>query len=129
MYVMKSFKKCALNNSLKPFLINLEIEMLANSTTARNLSKIILNYSILRNISISSKLLNNETPEQQKDQSSTNKQPETQNVENDFLKSLLEKNKKLETDLVDYKVFFEKLLIINNLFQFFFLLRIDMFEH
>jgi hypothetical protein len=129
MYVMKSFKKCALNNSLKPFLINLEIEMLANSTTARNLSKIILNYSILRNISISSKLLNNETPEQQKDQSSTNKQPETQNVENDFLKSLLEKNKKLETDLVDYKVLFEKLLIINNLFQFFFLLRIDMFEH
>jgi hypothetical protein len=103
--------------------------MLANSTTARNLSKIILNYSILRNISISSKLLNNETPEQQKDQSSTNKQPETQNVENDFLKSLLEKNKKLEIDLVDYKVLFEKLLIINNLFQFFFLLRIDMFEH
>jgi hypothetical protein len=104
--------------------------MLANSTTARNLSKIILNYSTLRNISISSKLLNNETSEQQKDQSSTNKQPETQNVENDFLKSLLEKNKKLETDLVDYKVLFEKLLIINNLFQFFFLfLRINMLEH
>ena len=85
--------------------------MLVNSTT-RNFSKIISNYSKLktRNVSISS-ILNNEstttnTDQKQQQEDQSKKQPEAApNVENDFLKSILDKNKKLEVDLADYKVY------------------------
>lgn len=69
----------------------------------RYLSKTILNYS-KRNVTISSLLNSNATETTTTDDDSTKKpQQETQNLENEF-KTLLEKQKKLEIDLADYKV-------------------------
>jgi hypothetical protein len=76
------------------------LKMLAN-ISSRYLTKTMLKYSH-RNLNTSVSLLNNNNTTDQSTEPQQ-QQPQSQNIENE-LKSLLEKHKKCETDLADFKV-------------------------